>query len=393
MKAIDVPADTFPIPFADSATGTYKRTVPLTTADPTAASIDLGWPPDTGTPIGAGGSPPDIRDENGIMNQVSAWTRWYEAGGPLYYDSTFSAAIGGYPKQAMLANASTPGAFWISTVDDNVTDPDTGGAGWVPLASLTRAELPQGSYEKLYIEGTASGGGAAVALSVDRISVADSSGNVYTKNSQLAILPINFKLGSSGANGLDTGSPAANTTYYVYTIYDPTNDVWAGILSANSTTPNLAAHAATFTAWRRVGAVRTGATTASFLPSYQRGNVTQLVTPVIPTNGSGVQGTFSTTAPSWQTVTVSPIIPSTAISVRMMATNRYNGAGIAHTMLAPNNAYTGINTVNPPPVYLDSGAPAAQYAEFVIEAAGTVAFVSDNGGGAIFIMGWVDNIP
>lgn len=134
MKSSDIPSR-FPIPFAKNATSSYVRTIPETTADPDAASLDLGWPPATGTPVGSGGSPPDIRDANGILKLITQWSQWGNAGGPVGYDSSFSSSIAGYPKGSILA-AATFGNFWISTADDNTTDPDSGGAGWAAFSPL-----------------------------------------------------------------------------------------------------------------------------------------------------------------------------------------------------------------------------------------------------------------
>jgi hypothetical protein len=57
---------------------------------------------------------------------------------------------------------------------------------------------------------------------------------------------------ASGANGLDTGSEAANTWYALYVIDSP-NDVPAALLSTSFTSPTLPG---TYTSFRRVGAVR-----------------------------------------------------------------------------------------------------------------------------------------
>jgi hypothetical protein len=129
MEASSVPAK-FAMPWATNAGSTYSRAIPVTTANPVAASLSLGFPPDTATPVGSGGTPPDVRDENGILNQITAWNQWQQAGGPVYYDATFSSNIGGYPIGSVLSNAAIPGAFWSSTVDNNTSDPDTGGANW-----------------------------------------------------------------------------------------------------------------------------------------------------------------------------------------------------------------------------------------------------------------------
>lgn len=52
------------------------------------------------------------------------------------YDATWVSNNGGYPKYAMLRKAGGAG-FWISTVDNNTTNPDTGySANWVDLADI-----------------------------------------------------------------------------------------------------------------------------------------------------------------------------------------------------------------------------------------------------------------
>lgn len=135
MQTSGIPSK-FPIPFAKNATAGFIRAIPQTSGDPAAASLDLGFPPATATPVGAGGTPPNVQDENGILNQLSAWCQWLSAGGAAPYDGTFSTAIGGYPLNAIVLSAVTPGLWWLSTAENNTTDPDAGGAGWQPVARL-----------------------------------------------------------------------------------------------------------------------------------------------------------------------------------------------------------------------------------------------------------------
>lgn len=130
-------------PFAVNATpsGGFggKRTVPVPSQigiTPGAASFDTGFPPTTMTPLTDGGVVMSGLDMNGALFQISAPAWWFNAGGSFQYDPTFSTAIGGYPKGSRLLNAAGTG-FWISIVDNNVTDPDTGGAGWIPDRSGT----------------------------------------------------------------------------------------------------------------------------------------------------------------------------------------------------------------------------------------------------------------
>jgi hypothetical protein len=97
---------------------------------PGAASWTDGFPPLCDTDASAGGIPPTMPDMNGGLYQMSAVDLWMCAGGGFPYSSAFSAAIGGYPKGARVQMASGAG-YWMSTADNNATDPDTSGAGWI----------------------------------------------------------------------------------------------------------------------------------------------------------------------------------------------------------------------------------------------------------------------
>jgi hypothetical protein len=144
---------------ADAGTG-FIRSIPQNSQigqQNCAASLATGFPPLTFTPVGAGGCPPFGQDFNGIFNQVTAWNQWMSAGGPIFFDSAFSANITGYPKGAMVQSAVLAGRLWLNTIDGNTSNPDstTGAAtGWVvppgmnpagtPIAQLTTA-IPNGS--------------------------------------------------------------------------------------------------------------------------------------------------------------------------------------------------------------------------------------------------------
>ncbi len=133
MLAASIPAK-FNIPFANSAGGSFIRPIPEASQigiQPGAASLTDGFPPLNFTPIASGGVPPYGEDMNGLLNQSTAWDRWFSAGGPVNYDGTFSAAVGGYPLGAVVASNVVLGNYWLSTVDGNTTDPDAGGAGWI----------------------------------------------------------------------------------------------------------------------------------------------------------------------------------------------------------------------------------------------------------------------
>lgn len=130
------------LPFGANAAAGLIRQVPTASQIGIvngAASYNDGFPPLTNTALASGGIPPAIQDFNGLLNQMSAWDLWTAAAGITPYDATFQAAIGGYPQNALVSTAvlmgasAVPGRVWISTVDNNLTNPDTGGAGWLYL--------------------------------------------------------------------------------------------------------------------------------------------------------------------------------------------------------------------------------------------------------------------
>jgi hypothetical protein len=146
MQASQVP-QFFTIPWANGAGAGYVRNIPTPSqigSEPGAASLTDGFPPlNFLDPQSAGGVPPKGQDFNGILRWITQWIRWQQAGGSPSYDAGISAAIGGYPAGAVLVSADGT-HFWKSTVDNNTSDPDTGGANWAvvqqgtyPFANIT----------------------------------------------------------------------------------------------------------------------------------------------------------------------------------------------------------------------------------------------------------------
>ena len=174
MKLSDLPSETFPIAFGASAGGGYIRQVPINSQigiTNGAASLTDGFPPLTFLPVGSGGVPPFGQDFNGILNQITQWTQWQNAGGLATYISAFSTAIGGYPKGAILSSSSTAGLVWLNTVDDNTTNPDSAGVGWIPMATSVAVQSNQYTY--------AVAGGSANALTATLNPAPASIGNGF----------------------------------------------------------------------------------------------------------------------------------------------------------------------------------------------------------------------
>ena len=148
MLAANAPSK-IQLPFADSGT---KNTIPVPSqvgVTPGAASYTTGFPPLTFTPVAAGGVPPFGADFNGVLFAITAIQQWQSAGGHFRYDALFAAAVGGYPKGAMLVSAANDG-LWMNAIDGNATDPDAtdgSAANWVSVAStaIATASLSSGT--------------------------------------------------------------------------------------------------------------------------------------------------------------------------------------------------------------------------------------------------------
>ena len=123
------------LPFAENG---EKNTIPESSSpSPGRASMNDGFPPLTRQPVGSGGIPPQGLDMNGIFYYLSSLNKWQSAGGSFVYDSTFAndSDVGGYPKGAVLLRSGGDG-FWLNLADNNVNNPDTGGANWQPINNV-----------------------------------------------------------------------------------------------------------------------------------------------------------------------------------------------------------------------------------------------------------------
>ncbi len=130
MQSTDSPSKVV-LPFANAGGRVIPPVASQIGITDGAASLTDGFPPLTRTPITSGGVPPNGLEMNGILYLLSAGVWWLQAGGSAKWDSAFSTAIGGYPLGAVVQSSDNSG-WWRSTAENNTTNPDTGGAGWVP---------------------------------------------------------------------------------------------------------------------------------------------------------------------------------------------------------------------------------------------------------------------
>ena len=111
-----------PIPFAEDSS--LKNEIPTDrtiSASSAGATYRHGFPPITMMSIASGGIPPDGKDFNGILNDLSSNISHLNKGGRFKFDSEFAAQINGYPKGSVLLSDSLHSEY-ISLVDNNTSD-------------------------------------------------------------------------------------------------------------------------------------------------------------------------------------------------------------------------------------------------------------------------------
>jgi hypothetical protein len=203
---------------SQAASGTITTPIPNVSQIPTApgrASYPTGFPPLCGIPAASGGINPFQQDFNGlgydISSNIAALT-----GGQLYkFSATWAAANGGYALGATLQQAANPLGYWISTVNGNSNNPDTGGSGWTAGYLLPNTDVSV--YGVVYDGSTDSTAAMAKAVAVGgqlTISgpVALASASLAALNAKNALQLIsNTRLNfSAGGSITITGTSACN---------------------------------------------------------------------------------------------------------------------------------------------------------------------------------------
>lgn len=195
MKLNDIPK-LMPVPFGVS--GPRTELLESSPAGDRKASYKDGFPPITMLLKSAGGLPPDGGNMNQILFELASGQRWSNAGAGYKFNTTFSDAVGGYPKGAqLLSNDGTK--VYVSTKDDNKTDFNASpGPDWVTLGDY----IGLGNYATK----------TEVGLKLDKNSVVQSTGtstvNVMSQKSVTDELNKKFdKAGGTVSGQVDIASP------------------------------------------------------------------------------------------------------------------------------------------------------------------------------------------
>lgn len=212
----------------------------------------------------------------------------------------------------------------------------------------------------------------AVTVTADRAILLSGSGATTVSTVSLTL-----GTGTSGANGLDTGSIATSTWYSVWIIYN--GSTVAGLLSTSATSPTMPSG---YTYKMRVGWVRTDGS-SNLWRTIQYGNRAQWVATT-----SEYQIMTSGNQSSWFAVATGSYVPTTATQI-IVAVYHPNDSGRA--FVAPNNALSttyGMFGIGANGVY---GIEGTAQGSMNLESSNIYYYATGGGGSKLYAQGWIDN--
>jgi hypothetical protein len=247
-----------------------------------------------------------------------------------------------------------------------------------------------GAYSKLAVKVTSN---TALTVTADYLSVFDASGNMKV----LTNVNVTIDLASGG---LDTGTEAASTFYFVHVFFN--GSTVTGRVSASATAPT---YPSGYTFRARVGAVRNDGS-SNLWRSVQYNRRAQLVIGTNPVSTpimvSGATGTWSVVSPVLASVSVAAFVPATAASIRLTVGNTYGStANNAAVVVAPNTAWGGVGrgpqgSINVWPIYFDDGGQGGSNGggsvDLLLEALTIGVAIGSGNEAAVACIGWEDNL-
>lgn len=162
-------------------------------------------------------------------------------------DNTDSSSFHLCKVTADVIDATTYVKIPITVEDSGLDLLNNRNCGWLLLFSggAEEASYTPGHLYKLNIKYTATN---QITIDAGNCRDIDNTNNIVLSTPQVV------NIDNSGANGLDTGTKAANSWYSVWIIKDPSVPSVAGLLSLSSTTPTLPSG---YTVKRRIGWIKT----------------------------------------------------------------------------------------------------------------------------------------
>lgn len=248
----------------------------------------------------------------------------------------------------------------------------TSGAGANPVWADAASGTPvAGGFKNMMIQAS---NATQVTVTTDAITLENAGGQVFRATS----VNVTAAITTVGANGLDTGSEAANTWYSVWVIYNPTTTTTASLLSTSATSPTMPAG---YTYKARVSWVRNDAS-SNFFRYIQYGKRAQYT---VGTNPSTPRTMATGPAALWTAIPWANFAPPTAVILHY----GINNGGSTQTMyVAPNNAYAAGNAFEGFTVSV--GNDTYRSSSMMVESANIYWYTS--AALPMYLHGWEDNL-
>lgn len=219
-------------------------------------------------------------------------------------------------------------------------------------------------------------------ITANNVPLYDTSYN----QSKSGVISLTADLGTSGANGLDTGTKANNTAYFLYVI-GKEDGTMASLWSLSATTPTMPTG---YIYKRRVGWNRTDSS-GNIYRVAQYGKCAHYVvttgtnTANLLAIATGAAGNISS---AYVAVSVSSFVPSTAFNILL----NINMTTPGNIIVSPNNAYGFYNSATNPPYHSSPNSTAtASFVTMPLES-NNIYWASAASSSGIFCIGWEDNI-
>lgn len=205
----------------------------------------------------------------------------------------------------------------------------------------------------------------------------------------LSPLSVTVNTATSGANGLDTGSLAASTWYYVFSIWNGTNQ--AVLMSLSSTSPTLPAG---YTYFARISSIYLDSSKHIRGFSQEGRNIQHKVgsnlsgLPIVVSGSNG-----DPAIPTWASAVVNTSIPPTAATITVTLGGVLSGT--VQAIAAPNSSYGAFNsTSNPPPLVIGTSSANAINVSgtFVCEQKTFFYYASNSSNTFLAVQGYEDNL-
>ena len=249
---------------------------------------------------------------------------------------------------------------------------------------------PGGVFTGLEVDTT---GSATTAITANAVSLANGTGGYIAATN----VSCTVTLSSSGAGGLDTGSPATSTWYYFWVISTGSSTSCEASLQSTANSTFTGALPTGYTYFARVG-VNTTDGSANLKRVIQFGRRAQYVvtattnTATLPVVATGTAG--STTIPTYVAITVAGngyTVPPTASRIAFIVF--IGSASGTETIIAPNNAYGAYGSTSN--LAITVGGVGTDYHVSLVQELGlesTSIYWATNDNSIIAVYGWEDNL-